>query len=44
MSEQATQKSLEEHLQPWIDQGEYIIGLTLILMAWAAGWIDLFAF
>ena len=36
--------SIEERLQPWIDEAEILIALTLIIMAWAAGWVDLFAF
>lgn len=41
---QTPQKSLEERLQPWIDQGEYIILLVMGLMAWSAGWVDLVGF
>jgi hypothetical protein len=36
--------SLEERLQPWIDQAEYLILLTIAFMAWAAGWVDLLGF
>lgn len=36
--------SIEERLQPWIDQGEYIILLTIIIMTWAGGWVDILAF
>ncbi|MEL6403890.1 MAG: hypothetical protein AAFR81_05975 [Chloroflexota bacterium] len=36
--------SIEVRLEPWIDRAEYIIGLTIIIMAWSAGWVDLFAF
>ncbi len=39
-----TPKTAEERLQPWIDQGEYVIALTIVIMAWAAGWVDMFAF
>lgn len=35
---------LERRLQPWIDQGEYIITLVIALMAWSAGWVDLVGF
>lgn len=36
--------TIEERLQPWIDQAEYVIALTIIIMAWSAGWVDLLAF
>ena len=35
---------LEERLMPWIEQGEYVIILTLIIMAWTAGWVNLLAY
>jgi hypothetical protein len=41
---QTSPLSVEERLQPWIDQGEYIILLVLGLMAWSAGWVDLLGF
>lgn len=44
MAEQSESSSFEERLQPWIDQAEYIIAITIIIMAWAAGWVDLIAF
>lgn len=37
-------KFIEERLQPWIDRGECVIVITLGIMAWAAGWVDLIAF
>jgi hypothetical protein len=36
-------QSLEERLQPWIDRAELLIPLTIVVMAWAAGWVDLLA-
>lgn len=36
--------SLEQRLQPWIDQAEYLILLTIAFMMWAAGWVDLLGF
>lgn len=44
MRQSKTSHTLEDRLQPWIDQGEYIIGLVVIVMTWAAGWVDLLAF
>ena len=44
MENKKTSLTLEERLQPWIDQGEYIIALTIIVMSWAGGWVDLLAF
>jgi hypothetical protein len=41
---QTPQKTLEERLQPWIDQAEYLIPLVIGLMAYAAGWVDLLGF
>ncbi|NDJ60250.1 MAG: hypothetical protein GYB67_03945 [Chloroflexi bacterium] len=35
------QQTLEERLAPWLDQGEYVIILVLVLMAWTAGFVDL---
>ncbi|MEM6527681.1 MAG: hypothetical protein AAF653_05265 [Chloroflexota bacterium] len=40
----AESKSIEERLQPWIDRGEYVIVLTIAIMMWAAGWVDVLAF
>ncbi|MEO1443731.1 MAG: hypothetical protein AAFV33_25240, partial [Chloroflexota bacterium] len=40
----AESKSVEERLQPWIDRGEYVIILTIVIMMWAAGWVDILAF
>lgn len=37
-------KTLEDRLQPWIDQAEYIIPLVIGLMAYSAGWVNLIAF
>lgn len=36
--------TLEQRLEPWIEQGEYIIVLVIMLMAWAGGWVNLIAF
>lgn len=35
---------LEERLMPWIEQGEYVIVLTLTIMAWTAGWVNVIAY
>ncbi|MEM6282595.1 MAG: hypothetical protein AAF787_10415, partial [Chloroflexota bacterium] len=40
----AESKSIEERLQPWIERGEYVIVLTIAIMMWAAGWVDVLAF
>ena len=40
----ADSKTIEERLKPWIDEGEYIIALTLIIMFWTGGWVNLLAF
>lgn len=37
-------KTVEERLQPWIDQGEYVIAIVIGIMAWSAGWVDLMAY
>lgn len=37
-------KSIEERLQPWIDQGELLIPIVIGLMVYSAGWVDLLAF
>lgn len=44
MNQTKNTPTVEEKLQPWIDQGEYIIGLVIIVMTWSAGWVDLLAF
>ncbi|NJL94880.1 MAG: hypothetical protein HC915_14760 [Anaerolineae bacterium] len=42
-SSQQQPASLEERLQPWLDQGEYVLVLVITLMAWVVGWVDLLA-
>lgn len=39
-----TERTLEERLQPWLDQGEYIILLVIAVMAYSAGWVDLLSY
>ena len=38
------EKSVEERLKPWLDQAEYLIVLTIIIMLWGAGWVDLLSY
>ncbi|MBK8021008.1 MAG: hypothetical protein IPK19_06140 [Chloroflexi bacterium] len=40
----AASRTVEERLQPWFDQAEYLIVLVIAFMAWAAGWVDLLGF
>lgn len=39
-----TGRSIEDRLQPWIDQAEYLILLILTFMVWTAGWVNLVVF
>jgi hypothetical protein len=41
---QTQPKTLEERLQPWLDQAEYLIALTIGFMVYVAGWVDLLGF
>ncbi len=36
--------TVEDRLQPWIDQAEYLILLIMGFMAWSAGWVNLLSF
>lgn len=40
----STPKTLEERLQPWIEQGEFLLVIVIGLMVYSAGWVDLLAF
>lgn len=37
-------QTMEERLQPWIDQGETILLLVFVVMLWAGGWVNLLGY